>query len=579
MRLSRRIGAVLVLLPCLARAEIVATLDRSQAQLGDTLTLNLQATGSSQLSNPDLAPLQRDFAILGTSNSSSIQIVNGVRTASSTIGVALQPLHAGHLVVPAIRVGGESTRPLTVDVSDAPVSGGANAAASGARGIILEGTVSPASVYVGQQAIYTLRLYFAVTIANGGLDDPQASGLDVHRIGSDADYQTTRGGRRYNVVERRYTVTPEHAGTIRIPALRFQGQVVDPNDPNAFFGAVTPASAIAPPVDLQVTPIPGNWGSSAWLPSSQVKLSLTGLPASGGLTVGQPVTVDMRLEAQGVPASGLPALSLPSLAGAQVYPDKASSQDQSSGQGVRGVREQRFAIVPERPGKLTIPETTVKWWNLRTHQAEFATIPAQTLEVQAAAGQPAAAAAASSLPAAAASTASGRPLMAVVAANPWRGLAFGLLLLWLLTMLLGLWWWRRRARRSTVAKARVEPTLASAAIVSPPVGRGAKRGALQQAFLQAAQGGDASLQEASLLAWARSERPAVRQLGDLQQALAEGAQTLAIAELQRARYGGGGAVDGNALAAAFSGGFQWRDDVASGERELGLPPLYPFKLD
>ena len=585
MRFDMRFGAMalLVLAPCLAWADIVASLDRHQAQLGDTLTLNLQATGSSQLTMPDLSMLQRDFAILGTSNSSSIQIVNGVRSASTTLGVALQPLHAGHLVIPALRIGGESTQPQTVDVSAAasPARTG-TAAATGARGIMLEGSVNPVSVYVGQQAIYTLRLYFAVNIANGALDDPQVGGLDVHRIGSDTDYQTTRGGRRYNVVERRYAVTAEHAGTIRIPGLRFQGQVVDPDDPNAFFGALTPATAVAAPVDLQVSPIPGNWGSSTWLPSSQVKLSLSGLPASGGLTVGQPVTVSMRLEAQGVPASALPALSLPDLHGAQVYPDKASSQDQGSSQGVRGVREQRFAIVPQQAGKLTLPETTVKWWNLRTHQAEFARIPAQTLDVRAAAGQPASAATTTGpAPAASVAPVVAAPEAAGGQANPWRGLAYGLLALWLLTMLIGFGWWRRRGRKSG-ARPRQEPTLSpsvdAAASVATRATRAARPGSQQQAFAQACQGTDLARQEQSLLAWARAERGTIRQLGDLQQALVEGVQSQVIAELQRARYGVG-SVDGAALAAAFAGGFQWRPDHPDQDAASGLPPLYPFKLD
>lgn len=578
MRLDKRFWGVAMALwlPGLAQADIVASLDRTQVQLGDTLTLNLQATGNSQLAMPDLAPLQRDFSILGTSNSSSVQIVNGVRSASTTLGIALQPRHAGHLLIPSIRVGAESSRPLAVDVGNAPATARGAAAAAGSRGIMLEGSVSPVSVYVGQQAIYTLRLYFAVNIANGALDDPQASGLDVHRIGSDADYQTVRAGRRYNVVERRYAITAEHAGTLRIPALRFQGQVVDPDDPNAFFGALTPATAVAAPVDLQVSPIPGNWGSSAWLPSSQVRLSLSGLPAAGALTVGQPVTVAMRLEAQGLPSSALPALSLPQLTGAQVYPDKAASSDQASGQSVRGIREQRFVIVPQQAGPLRIPETTIKWWNLRTHQAEFARIPAQTLQVQPAAGQTAAPAGSTSSAAPAKASSAARAPLAGIAANPWRMLVGLLLGLWLLTLLAVWLWFRRRGRRA--GQVRVEPTLAGTPPLAPPP-RMAKPSSLQQAFEQAARGQDPGLQEQRLLAWARAERPAIRQLGDLQQALREGAQPLAIAALQRARYGGGPPVDGTALAAAFATGFQWRSGDDPAGTAQGLPPLYPFKLD
>ena len=56
-------------------------LDRTHVSLGDTVTLNIQSSGT--LDTPDLSPLQNDFQVLGTSRSRSVQITNGKAEATS----------------------------------------------------------------------------------------------------------------------------------------------------------------------------------------------------------------------------------------------------------------------------------------------------------------------------------------------------------------------------------------------------------------------------------------------------------------------------------------------------------------
>ena len=102
---------------------------------------------------------------------------------------------------------------------------------------------------------------------------------------------------------------------------------------------------------------------------------------------------------------------------------------------------------------------------------------------------------------------------------------------------------------------------------------------LRKAFLAAARDGDDAAQSITLLAWARAERPALQNLGELSAALASEVQAAAIAALQRKHYAG---VDehglGARLAKAFEDGFMWRQD-APAVNTSPLPPLYPFNLD
>ncbi len=549
----------LLLLPALASAaRVQATLDRDTAQLGGTVTLNLRVSDANgaAVAPPDLGPLNRDFDILGSSQNSSLSVINGHATSTLTFGVALRPKHVGTLQIPALSVAGSQTAPLQLQVTPPDPA----AAAATHQDVFMEAQVEPAHGYVGQQFSYVLRLYYAQNITDGSLQVPQTSGIEASQEGDDLHYDTERGGRQYRVLERRYALVPQRAGQFQIPAVGFQGQAVDPNDPNSFFGVGRTVSASAPALSVSVQAAPASWGKRAWLPARQLSLTLAGWPAAGQpLRVGQPLNLSMQIEATGLAGDALPALSLPPLDGATVYPDKPVSGTRRTGPWLVGRRQQNFAVVPERAGTLTVPATSVSWWNVQTDRMEVAQIPARSVTVLPAVGA-AALPGAPVAPAAASSTAA----PAARHATPWRWLALGSVALWLLSVLAWLLWRRRRRLALAVAPPDATPTSARQC---------------QLAFLAAARGSDSAAQLRALLAWARAERPALRHLGELAAALGDERQRAAIARLQQRQYAGAPvAAEGAELAEAFRRGFVWRAAESGPDAGGDLPPLYPFKL-
>ncbi|HET6431583.1 BatD family protein [Dyella sp.] len=557
------------LLPWLAvHAQVRATLDRSSARLGDTVTLTLHA--DAPLASPDLSPLQGDFEVLGRSSGSSTSIRNGQVTTDYSYGVALRPLHEGTLQIPPLTVGNQTTEALTLQVRTPDP--GDPAAPNGP--VFVEAAIEPDHAYVGQQLQLSVKLYFTANLANASLADPRIDGVDVSRIGGDTDYQSERNGRIYNVIERHYVLLPQREGTLDIPPVQFQGDLLDPNDPDSFLGMGAPVSARSNPLQVQVKPVPAGWGQAAWLPARQLSLQMEGLPdASRPLRVGQPFNLQMTLEATGVPFEALPALSMPALDGATAYPDKPVTGNRADGGWVVGRRQQGFAIVPDKPGTLVIPAVTVRWWNVVADRAETATIPEHRLQVRAADGS---VAPAKPAPASSSSTGDSGPAnvpnraapeasAAPAAGATWRRAALLGAGLWLITLavLAAVWWWRRHRRRSVSADA--------------PAPRPAR--ALRNAFEQAVRSGDAAAQAAALLAWAQAERPSVRHLQALSEALDSPAQRDAIVTLQQARFSAHAAsVDRAAVAAAFAPGLAWRAGPSAGGDGDVLAPLYPFKL-
>lgn len=537
-----------------------AFLDRDHAALGDTVTLNIE--GPDALSaRPDLSPLQNDFDVLGTSSSSNVQVLNGTSRSTTQLGIALRPRRAGTLTIPSLQIGSERTQPLTLQVAPAP---------SGAQGgpgdpAFLEASVSAPAPYVGQQDVYTLKLFYAGSLTGGQLEDPQADGARLIHLNGDTRYQTTRDGQSYQVVERHYALVPERSGHIVVRGPTFMGQMLSGggNDPfGSFFDDGKPVQARADDITVDARAAPAGTGSP-WLPAQSVSIKLSGLPEGGRIKAGEPLSLTLSVDAIGVPADRLPEPQLPPLDGARVYPDKTRDATRDDGRWLHGTRTRTFAIVPGHAGQLDIPAITLNWWNVAQDHAEQARVPAHTLTVIGSASgsgatPPPLSGSSTGAAYAPPTTASGHEAL-------WRAIAIASLALWAIA-LTAFAWWRLQRRRKPVMGGNDGP--------SAPSGNAR---VLRRGALQAARRGDVAVCERALLDWARALRPHLKSPGALRDALADESQRAALDQLERVRWKGGDAHSACAAAAqAFERGFVWREAHDGKNRaDDGLPPLYP----
>src|SRR5262249_39507602 len=105
-----------------ARADapsVRAWLDRDTMHMGETVTLNVEATDATG-GQPDFSALSQDFNLLGTQSSQQVSLVNGSSTTKVVWAVGLEPKHAGRITIPALAVGNAKTSPLTLSVLAQP---------------------------------------------------------------------------------------------------------------------------------------------------------------------------------------------------------------------------------------------------------------------------------------------------------------------------------------------------------------------------------------------------------------------------------------------------------------------------
>jgi oxygen tolerance protein BatD len=615
----------------LANAAVSASLDSNEIAPGDSVQLTLLHDGRTR-DEPDLSPLDKDFDVLGRQSSTSIQIVNGSASASTQLTLTLSPKHSGALTVPSLTWSGERTKPLTLNVASG--AGGQGSGQSTDEGqarsanVFLETEVDSKQPFVQAAVNVTVKLYVAERLYQANLDLQGSSDAIVRKVGEDEQSEAIRDGRSYQVVTRHYLVFPQHSGTIKLGGAVLSAQVADrrrsSNDPFAGvfggspFGNVTstrPVRLHGDDITLEVQPRPAGFESGYWLPARQVTLEGEWSPANAQAHVGDPITLTLRLQAEGQAAAQLPDLStlLELPGGVKAYPDQAKLDDSTKGVDVVGTRSQSIALIADEAGRFSIPELKVRWWDTRTGQPRETTLPARTLVILPGSGAPSTSTAVNpATSASAAGDASANPgatsssgpnvgggsqgagvsqgkgapaASAGTRANdlanqrrgeeaPWRWIAWGLGMLWVATLTAWfgsrrLWWkrlgWKGKAGSST-----------SSATADASTG-GADVPQARAAFEAACSRNDALAARRALLAWVRACSPHSPSAGlnALAKQVDDPVLAALVRGLDRACYAGESWQGGEALANALRELPTLKGVVEKRRGGSPLAPLYP----
>jgi hypothetical protein len=534
-------------------AAVTVQVDRSTVQITDSIRVVFE-TDQDVSSRPDFSVLDADFDVLGTSQSTNVNIINGQMRRSSSWTVDLMSKHEGVLTIPAIVVGKEFSEPVTITVK--PTATGPGGLPAG--DIFLEVSVDTKTPYVQGQVIYTVRLLRAVQIANASLTEPKVTGGDVviERLGDDVAYETQRGERTMAVVERRYALFAQSSGKIVIEPLLFEGRVTRGRQ-SAFepFARGNVVRVRSEPVELEALPVPSDFSGRVWLPAHQVFLIESWSDNNQAFRVGEPVTRTLTLRANGLGSSQLPEIGATVPDGVKQYPDQPLLENRIDDAGLVAIRQEKVALIPSGAGTFILPEVEIPWWNTRTDQLEYARLPARPIDVLPAAGKPVGTEPQPDAPAVIAGEPQAAPAAGRYTLNRWAWLSIGLALGWLATTLLWLWNHRRRA-----------PVRAAA----PPSEK-----SLVKALGKACAANDAHAAKDALLAWAGRQWPGsqLRSLGDLA-ARIDGDLQVKTHRLSQCLYGESTSEwDGAPLWQAFNAR-QRRQIKKPGKPQPELEPLY-----
>lgn len=181
-------------------------------------------------------------------------------------------------------------------------------------------------------------------------------------------------GQSLNGLRYRYRIAPQVAGGFDIPALTVR---VTPGQ------ADHELTAQSAPVHFNAQPIPGMPSTTAPLVASAVRLSQRTVTSETPLRVGDSITRELTLQADGTLAMTLPAPPMNDQAGLSRYlkAPQVTTIDDGRGGFLGGQRIDNVTYRIDRPGSYTLPAVQVTWWDntarqLRTTQAPPVTFDA-----------------------------------------------------------------------------------------------------------------------------------------------------------------------------------------------------------
>ena len=349
-------------------ASVRAVVDRNQATVGESIALQVAIDGGE--GEVDLSGLV-DFKTVSRGTSSSFQMINGRTSRQLIHNYALIPLKAGNLNIPAIPVTIDGrihyTTPIGVTIAREPP------ADSGQRDVYVTAEVSDPSPWVGQQMVYTFRLFNAVQVADAKFQAPEFNGFTAEEREDRQSHRTVVNGREFIVTDVVFILVPIKTGTLEIqPAVLQVGMLQRNRRPrpfsgmDAFFGRSQMTTRIleTDPIAVHVKdlpPKPPGTSFSGLVGRFEIAASLD----KTALRVGDSTTLTVTVSGTGN-IMDTPEPAIPAPAEFKAYADNPETQIQPGPQGYSGNKIFRTALVPVQPGRYRIDPVGLTYFDLNT---------------------------------------------------------------------------------------------------------------------------------------------------------------------------------------------------------------------
>ncbi|MBR0572635.1 MULTISPECIES: BatD family protein [Pasteurellaceae] len=376
--------------------ELTASVNTKKVGLNEQFQLVLSSDemfGDS----PDLSPLQKDFVVLGTSQSSQIQVINGSTTQSKKWIITLSPKKIGKINIPAIHSGTTASQPIAMEVVK-----GETISATHQGKMLITASIDKTTYYQFQEIPLTVHIETSLPLQQAELIAPTSADFELSQTGDDRVTQMVKDGQPISVIERHYFLRPQKTGDLTLPpfVLRgyLQGKRQDPfadfqrqfggfdnffNSPfDDMISQGEPFAIKSEPLSVSVQTSAKSQAGEWFLPAKSVQLQAKWQIPNPTFNVGEAVTRKIDLIALGATPEQLPKLTFSNADGVKIYVDSDKTASQETPQGTQALREISVSIVPTQAGKITLPEIQVKWLNTQTNKQEIAVLPAQTITVE-----------------------------------------------------------------------------------------------------------------------------------------------------------------------------------------------------
>lgn len=360
-----------------AWGDVTAWVNKNPVVVGDMFQLRVEAKNVDDAEEPNLSGIN-GLQILNRSvqNQTSIVGTSITRTLSWTY-IMIAP-SSGDYLIPALKVGNEQSTPIALKVT-------AYSQNQPQKYVSLDVEVVPKKVYPQQQILVRLRISrTGVQLENETITPFELKGALVEEL-SQKSHQTVKNGKKHKITEILYAVIPEKSGTLVIPQVRYQGEIIQRGSSQNNFGNIFQKRgqrifSTSTPQSVEVKPLPSgfrNW----WLPTDKLVIEEKWQPDPPIFRVGEPVTRTVAIFANGVSGNQIPELKFDYPVILKGYADQPLIETEKSEKGLKGMRLEKWALIPSKPGKIELPGVSVSWWDIKSDTLQTAVISPKIFDI------------------------------------------------------------------------------------------------------------------------------------------------------------------------------------------------------
>ncbi len=363
-------------------------LDRTEATLSDTVRMEIRVSGSRKGDSTPLLHGLDAFLVTNGGTSSRMEIVNGKVSSSVDYTYFIQPQKLGEFVIGPVRVNLDGrtfesgSQSLVVRTASQP--------GSSDRGPVFpQVSVSSGDIYVDEQVLYTLKLYYRVNVGNLSLSLPEMEYVNFQQLGRPLEYQSAYEGRTYQVLEIRHALMVSKPGAFVILPSQLKMTVRQPGSGSVFdnffngsftgFSSNRPLTLTTDPLNLQVKTLPKE-GRPANFTGLVGTFQMTSTLTPISLKAGESATLTIQVQGQGT-VNRIPDLVLPEMDFARTYSDQPVLKTEQNREGIQGTKTMKWALVPEHAGEYTVPSLSLSFFNPQTKAYQTQVTPAHALSV------------------------------------------------------------------------------------------------------------------------------------------------------------------------------------------------------
>ena len=348
-----------------AETSVNLDIDRTDAALSDTILLKINVISCDADRPPSVLGLEH-FSVENGGTSNRYQMINGKISSEKDYNFYITPLKKGTFTIGPAQISCDgkiyksSIVVLKIDDSNSLKTAGKN------RSLFAVADINKNHGYTGQIFLYNLKFYRLKDVSQVSLDLPDIEGLVFKKLGKHKEYISTIRGKKFSIIELKYAVIADKAGTFLISPALFKMSVIENrmSQRNRFFNdsffniqRAVPVSVHSNELDLIVKPLPES-GRPKNFSGLVGKFSINSSLSPEKIKTGESATLTTIISGRGN-VRLIPDLKFLEIENIKVYADQPSMEIDN----ISGKKIMKWAIVPQKKGIYTIPSMTLSYFD------------------------------------------------------------------------------------------------------------------------------------------------------------------------------------------------------------------------